>query len=72
MSIPIVPAIVPKSIENIREIIAKIPFAHEVQLDLVDGKFDDDITWPYDPVGNPIDLKAELDRFTLEIDLMVS
>lgn len=72
MSIPVVPAIVPKSIQNIREIIEKVPFTKEIQLDLVDGKFDDDITWPYDPIGDPMELKHELDRFTLEIDLMVS
>ncbi len=72
MSIPVVPALIPKSLEHARETIKKLPFAREVQLDLVDGVFAPTISWPYEPVGDPMDLKSELDQFTLEIDLMVS
>lgn len=72
MSIPVVPAVIPKSLEYLREVISKVSFSPEIQLDLVDGVFVDAICWPYDPAGEPMDIKKELDRFTLEIDLMVS
>lgn len=72
MSIPVVPAIIPKSVAHVREIISAVDFSREVQIDLVDGNFAPTTSWPYDPSGDPMDLKHELDRFTLEIDLMVS
>jgi ribulose-phosphate 3-epimerase len=72
MSIPIVPAIIPQSLEHLRQTIASVSFSREVQIDLVDGRFVKPISWPYEPAGEPMDIKAELDRFTLEIDLMVS
>lgn len=70
--IPVVPAIIPESLEHARETIKKVSFSSEVQLDLVDGNFAPVTSWPYSPAGDPLDLKQELDRFTLEIDLMVS
>lgn len=72
MSIPIVPALIPKSLEHARETIKKLPFTKEIQLDLVDGVFAPTTSWPYEPIGDPMDIKRELDQFTLEIDLMVS
>lgn len=70
--IPVVPAIIPESLEHARESIKKVSFSREVQLDLVDGDFVSTTSWPYQPAGEPMDLKHELDRFTLEIDLMVA
>lgn len=70
--IPVVPAIIPKSLEHVRESIDSISFSGEVQLDLVDGKFAPTTSWPYEPAGDPLDLRDELSKFTLEIDLMVS
>ncbi len=67
-----VPAIIPKSLEHLRETLEKVSFSPEVQVDLVDGKFAPTISWPYEPTGEPMDIKRELDRFTLEIDLMVN
>ncbi len=72
MSIPVVPAIIPESVTHVRELIQTMDFTKEVQIDLVDGNFAPTKSWPYDPKGEPMDLKHELDRFTLEIDLMVS
>lgn len=72
MSIPIVPAVIPESLAHVRETIARLTFSKEIQLDLVDGKFVTTTSWPYEPAGAPMDLKQELDQFTLEIDLMVN
>ncbi len=68
---PIVPAIIPKSAEDLKQTLAKLPFVHEVQIDVVDGKFVPFTSWPYSPSGIPKDLKTETDKFTIEIDLMV-
>lgn len=72
MSAPVVPAVIPKSLEYIKEMAEKLQFSKEVQLDLVDGRFDDDISWPYDPKGEPLDVKNIFEGQTLEVDLMVS
>jgi len=71
MSIPIVPALIPESLEHAQATIAALQFSREIQLDLVDGQFTPTASWPYKPAGDPMDLKHELDRFTLEVDLMV-
>ncbi len=71
MSIPVVPAVIPKSLEHLRETLEKLSFSREVQIDLVDGKFVEAVSWPYEPLGDPLNIKRELDQFTLEIDLMV-
>jgi ribulose-phosphate 3-epimerase len=70
--IPVVPALIPQSLEHAKEAIAKLNFSREIQLDLVDGLFAPTTSWPYDPVGDPMALKPLLDQFTLEVDLMVS
>jgi ribulose-phosphate 3-epimerase len=72
MSIPVVPAIIPESLAHLRAAIAAVAWSPEVQLDLVDGRFVDTVSWPYEPAGEPLDIKTELDCFTLEIDLMVN
>lgn len=69
---PIVPAIIPQSEEYLKEKISQLGFAQEIQIDLVDGKFDDDVSWPYSPTGDPMSVKHLTDKFTLEVDLMVS
>lgn len=70
--IPVVPAIIPQSKEHLKETLKKVAFSHEVQIDLVDGVFAPTISWPYEPAGEPMELKSQLDTFTLEVDLMVS
>lgn len=69
--IPIVPAIIPKSAEEILAVLPRLSFALEIHVDVVDGKFVPDISWPYLPVGIPTEVRAETDKFTLEVDLMV-
>lgn len=69
--IPIVPAIIPKSLEHLESMLDRVSFATEVQIDVVDGRFVPFASWPYQPNGQPIDIKDKTDQFTLEVDLMV-
>lgn len=69
--IPVVPAMIPKSQAEVLDFAARLSFASELQLDLVDGKFSPTICWPYEPAGDPMTVKHALDAFTLEVDLMV-
>lgn len=68
---PIVPAIIPASRDEVLKFADLLAFSRELQLDLVDGKFVDSVSWPYEPIGDPISVKPQLDAFTLEVDLMV-
>jgi len=69
---PIVPAVIPHSAQEIQTQAQRLSFAKEFHLDVVDGKFLANVTWPYEPVGEPMDVKPYLDAYTLEVDLMVS
>jgi ribulose-phosphate 3-epimerase len=69
---PVVPAIIPRSAEEIKELLPDLSFSPEVHLDVVDGVFVPFVSWPYEPVGKPSDVAEYTDRFTLEVDLMVA
>ncbi len=68
---PIVPAIIPASAEDIKTTLLALSFAREVQIDVVDGKFVPFTSWPFDPLGEPEEVRSFTDEFTLEVDLMV-
>jgi len=70
--IPIVPAVIPSSEAEVREMTKALSFSREFHLDVVDGVFVSSISWPYQPNGTPIAVKPFTDAFTLEVDLMVS
>lgn len=70
-SAPVVPAIIPASLDHIVQSAKRLAFSSELQLDLVDGQFVPTISWPYQPVGKPADVASVLSTFTLEVDLMV-
>jgi ribulose-phosphate 3-epimerase len=72
MSIPIVPAVIPKSENEVIELTKRLRFSHEFHLDVVDGKFVSSVCWPYSPDGEPVAVKAHTDKYTLEVDLMVA
>lgn len=72
MSYPVVPAIIPESAAHVKELVSRLGFVREIQLDLVDGVFVPQSSWPYSPEGKPIEVKSATDPFTLEVDLMVS
>lgn len=69
--IPIVPAIIPKSANQVLELLPQLSFASEIQIDVVDGQLVPYTSWPYNPAGEPTEVKVETDKFTLEVDLMV-
>jgi len=68
---PIVPAIIPASRDEVVKFAERLIFSRELQLDLVDGKFVESVSWPYEPIGEPLSVKPQLDAYTLEVDLMV-
>lgn len=70
--IPIVPALIPDSESDVRKTLDKLSFSHEIHLDVVDGQFVPNSSWPYDPAGAPQDVSVYTKQFTLEVDLMVS
>lgn len=72
MTCPIVPAIIPTSEAELVAITKKLQFVNEIQVDVVDGVFVKDVSWPYEPKGFPMSVKKYTDPFTLEVDLMVS
>jgi ribulose-phosphate 3-epimerase len=72
MSIPIIPAVIPKNEEEVIMFTKTLRFSHEYHLDIVDGEFVPSVSWPYKPVGEPRAVKPHTDAYTLEVDLMVS
>lgn len=68
---PIVPAIIPTSVKQLQAVLPNFNFSAEIHIDVVDGKFVPFISWPYEPKGQPIEVKDLTDSFTLEVDLMV-
>jgi pentose-5-phosphate-3-epimerase len=68
---PIVPAVIPHSADEVKKHAADLSFSREFHLDVVDGKFLPTSSWPYEPVGEPLSVKPQLDAYTLEVDLMV-
>lgn len=68
---PIVPAIIPQSAGELKETLGQLKFSPEIHVDVVDGKFVPFVSWPYEPIGSPAEVKQSTDSYTLEVDLMV-
>ena len=67
----IIPAIIPRSLTHLEECLNKFAFAKDVQIDVVDGKFDDDISWPYEPKGTIQDVTSLIANHDIQVDLMI-
>jgi ribulose-phosphate 3-epimerase len=68
----IVPAIIPQSLEEIRDALLQLPsHATEVQIDIVDGAFVPFTSWPYRGSGSVMLLQNFATTHTLEVDLMI-
>lgn len=68
----IIPAIIPESIDHLRDTFEMIvPPAHEVQIDIVDGKFVPFTSWPYRGNGSVMLLRKLTDVAIIEVDLMI-
>ena len=69
---PIVPALIPKSFTDLEESCKKIlPFTHEIQVDIVDGKFVPFTSWPYGDGERVEDIKELAENFLIEMDMMI-
>ncbi len=65
------PAIIPRSLEDLKGSIEKVGFVSAVQIDVVDGKFNHNVSWPYDPRGAEAEAADLLEGLDVEVDLMV-
>lgn len=72
MSFPVVPAVIPHSVEAVKEYAQTLHFSPEFHLDLVDGNFVEAKSWPYEPAGEASEVGQVLSKYTLEVDLMVA
>ena len=68
----IIPAIIPKSLQDLIDKLELLSFAEDIQIDVVDGKFVKDISWPYEPSGDIREASEFLCDREFEVDLMVS
>jgi|TARA_Y100000310_G_scaffold63585_1_gene59066 ribulose-phosphate 3-epimerase len=68
--VEVVPAIIPKSFEDLKEKVALVePFVRRVQVDVMDGKFAPSTSWPYEKEEEPM-LPNNKSIF-YEIDMMM-
>jgi ribulose-phosphate 3-epimerase len=70
-AVPIVPAVIPKSEAEAISFAQSLLFSREFHLDVVDGNFVQNVSWPIEPIGEPMALKPHSDKYTLEVDLMM-
>lgn len=68
----IIPAIIPASLSDLQEKLSLLSFAPEIQIDVVDGKFVQAVSWPYEPKGDIAEASGFLQDKKFEVDLMVS
>jgi len=69
---PIIPAIIPSTLSDLRQLVSRLAGLPEIHLDVVDGIFVPFISWPYNSQELPRVAKESLDVFSLEVDLMVN
>lgn len=72
ISSSIVPAVIPTSLPHLKELLAQLGPIPELHLDVVDGVFVSNISWPYNQNDTSLQsVRTILDVYTLEVDLMV-
>lgn len=69
---PVVPAVIPKDENDVIRFAQQLLFSREFHLDVVDGDFVSASSWPFKPEGKALSVKTLLDKYTLEVDLMVA
>jgi len=68
----IIPAVIPTSLTHLEEALSVIAsFTHEVQIDVVDGKFVPSISWPFLDGSTCKGLAPLIQDFVVEIDCMM-
>jgi len=70
--IPIIPALIPKGEADVRHTLERLSFSNEIHLDVVDGVFAGNASWPYTTQAVPSEVRVYTDQFSLEVDLMTS
>ena len=72
----IIPAVIPKSLDDIAVTTRRVEtFTKEIQIDVVDGVFVENISWPYgfrEGKGVATDIRVFTDAFAVEVDLMIN
>ncbi len=71
LSSPIVPAVIPTSLEDLVAMVHQLQGLPEIHVDVVDGKFVPAISWPYTENDTVTKAYELLRPFSLEVDLMV-
>lgn len=66
----IIPAWIPKDRASIQECTETFAFVHELHIDVVDGVFVPNKSWPYLNSDSPTTVSALLTGFTVEVDVM--
>lgn len=74
MPTQITTAVIPQSLEHLTATLRTIAtFSHDVQIDIVDGKFVPFTSWPYiEKKSAPSDLISLIQDFVVEVDLMIN
>ncbi|MCA9367314.1 hypothetical protein KC887_03580 [Candidatus Kaiserbacteria bacterium] len=70
--IPVVPALIPSDEYDVIKAAGDVAWSREFHLDVVDGKFVENCSWPFTPAGEPAAVGHTLRGFSLEVDLMVA
>jgi len=68
--IKILPAVIPTDLETMRKQTARLRFASQLQLDIVDGVFAKPASWPYQPAGEPAEAAFLCEQFAVQVDIM--
>lgn len=71
ISSPLVPAIIPQSLADLKLQLQRVGPVQELHIDVVDGKFVPYTSWPYINDSDMSQLETSLLPYTLEVDLMV-
>ena len=71
LSSPIVPAVIPKSWDDLVCLVKQLQGLSEIHVDVVDGKFAPAVSWPYNDNADVTKAYELLRPFSLEVDLMV-
>ena len=71
MSQRIIPACIPKDLSSMESCAKNFSWLHEIHIDMVDGRFVENKSWPYTSKDNPMEVADMLRPFTVEVDLMV-
>lgn len=68
----IIPAVIPHTLADLAAFANQFLWLPRIQIDVVDGKFVSDTSWPYNEVAAVAEATSVLDRHNVMVDLMVA